>query len=191
MPPTRLPPDLERQLQNELDAGEAVLWSGQPLPGRYARQGIAPMLFGIPFTAFAVFWMYGASGFGHPINGPGPVAFFWLFGLPFLLIGLGMLLSPLWLWRKAGRTAYAVTDRRVLILGGGSFGSTNIRNVPPPALTDRTRTQFADGSGNLLFPRLTTVRYDSEGDRTTNTVGLYGIPDVKGVDDLIRRTFGN
>ena len=35
-----------------------------------------------------------------------------LFGLPFVLIGLGMLTAPHWAKRKALRTAYAVTDRR-------------------------------------------------------------------------------
>jgi hypothetical protein len=39
-----------------------------------------------------------------------------LFGVPFVLIGLGMLAAPYWMRRKAQNTVYALTDKRALIL---------------------------------------------------------------------------
>ncbi len=49
--------------------------------------------------------------------------FFPLFGVPFLLIGLGMLAAPLWAYLRTRGTVYAVTEgRAVIILGGGARG---------------------------------------------------------------------
>lgn len=194
-----LTPDLQRQVSSELGADETLLWAGQPDRGRMARLGTCPALFGIPFTLFALFWIAAATGIGSLVGGaarasgaPGPFGFFGffgLFGVPFVLVGLGLMLSPLWLTLKATRTAYAVTNRRVILFEGSLWRGTTVRTVAAGQLADRSRTQNPDGSGDLIFNRLTTVRYDSDGDRSTRRVGFYGIPDVHGVDDLIRRTF--
>src|SRR5215467_11130527 len=69
------------------DRGEKVLWWGKPDPQKYAfRKAWYSFLLGIPFFSFAVFWTYMTSRGGV----------FAAFGIPFLLIGLGMLLSPTW-----------------------------------------------------------------------------------------------
>ncbi len=207
-----LPPEQRRIVDAELTPGEALLWAGQPAPGRMARMGIVPMLVGIPFTAFALFWTAGAGGFALLFGGvahqAGAGAFaalplvFPLFGLIFVAAGVGMLLSPLWLTLKAGRTLYAVTDKRVLLWSGGVWGGRTVRSLSPAQLGDRARTQGADGGGDLVFPRAaalstyTDTGTDSGGfgySRTrtqVNQVGFYGIPDVKAVDDLLRQTFG-
>src|SRR6185437_12509968 len=101
---SELPLELDERVRSELSEGEQLLWVGQPLPRRYVRSSIPIVLFGIPFTGFALFWMAGASGVlfaGAAMNGgPGGFAAFLacfpLFGLPFLIIGLGMLTSPYW-----------------------------------------------------------------------------------------------
>ncbi len=206
-----LPPEQRQIVDAELTPGEALLWAGQPAPGRMARMGIVPMLVGIPFTAFALFWTAGAGGFALLFGGvahqAGAGAFaalplvFPLFGLIFVAAGVGMLLSPLWLTLKAGRTLYAVTDKRVLLWSGGVGGGRTVRSLSPAQLGDRARTQNADG-GDLVFPRAATLStYTDSGtdaggfgySRTrtqVNQVGFYGIPDVKAVDDLLRQTFG-
>ncbi len=66
-------------------------------PARMALKMIPMVLFGVLWTGFSVFWMWGASGFGQ---GDRIGSLFALFGLPFVLIGLGMLLSPFYnRWR--------------------------------------------------------------------------------------------
>src|SRR5262245_16089820 len=107
-----LPADLDARVRSEMRDGERLLWVGQPKPGRFARHAIPIVLFGIPWTAFALLWTGCASGilFGGFGNNDGPggfgafFAYFPLFGLLFVLIGLGMLSSPYWLWRQAKRT---------------------------------------------------------------------------------------
>src|SRR5688572_1960017 len=97
----QLPLDLDNRVHAELRDGERLVWVGQPHPGRASRAGIPMVLFGIPWTAFALFWMAGASGmlFGGFGNGGPPgfggfLACFPLFGIPFVLIGIGLLTSP-------------------------------------------------------------------------------------------------
>ena len=81
-----------------------------------------------------------------------------LFGIPFVLIGFGMLSSPYWTMRKARRTAYVLTTARAIIFDGGF--STTIRSFGPDRLTDLRRKQRADGSGDVIFER--KLSYDSD-----------------------------
>src|SRR5207247_633237 len=113
--------DLESRIQPELDAGERILWCGQPNPGRMWIHAVPILIFGIPWTLFAVFWMAMAIGFGtHASGPPGPFrSLFPLFGLPFVLIGIGMLSAPYWMARTARSTIYAITDKRALVISGG------------------------------------------------------------------------
>ena len=98
-------------IESSLDAGERLLWSGRPEPIQYApRKGWPTFLIGIPFLAFALFWTYMAS------SGPGPAALpFALFGIPFIAVGLGLVLSPAWHFLRAKQTTYALTARRTII----------------------------------------------------------------------------
>ncbi len=206
-----LPMDAQRRIDGELSPGETLLWAGQPSPGRVARQGIIPMLFGIPFTAFALFWTAAAGGFAFLAGGAAqsfsggngafaaPFLLFPLFGLIFVVAGVGLLLSPLWLSLGAKRTLYAVTNKRVIVWNGRVFGGVTVRSLSPAQLGDRARTEAGDGSGDLVFPRAATLSTYQDTDSTngfsqTRTrvtqCGFFGIPQVKQVDDLLRQAFG-
>ena len=54
--------EAQQAAQAQLDAGERLLWHGRPDPKRQMLGGLAIMLFGIPWTAFALFWTGAASG---------------------------------------------------------------------------------------------------------------------------------
>ena len=41
---------------------EQMVWAGQPRPGRFMRASIPMALFGIPFTAVAIFTLWAAFG---------------------------------------------------------------------------------------------------------------------------------
>lgn len=177
-----LPVELATLVDAELGKGERIVWIGQPIPSRLARSTLPIVLFGIPVTAFAFFWIVTASGI-RGLGFPGPSCFFVLFGIPFVLVGLGMLTSPVWMYLKAGRTVYAVTDRRALVIDGGLFGGMTVRSFEPASMTGLTRTQFADGSGNLIFQR--EYRPGGRHGRFI-AIGFFAIPDVKAVEDHIR-----
>jgi hypothetical protein len=179
-----LPREIAALIGAELASGERIVWAGQPMPGRFARGSIGVVLFGIPWTAFAIFWMAGASGFKMP-NFSNGFGFFPLFGVPFVLIGFGMLSAPYWARRKAQRTAYVITDRRALILAGGAWKSTTVRSFEPYRLADLRRVQYPDGTGDLIFER--TWKRDSDGDRQSADHGFLAIREVKAVEGFVRQ----
>ena len=178
----QLPSQLRTLIEGELNDGEKITWIGAPIPQRFAMRSIPTVLFGIPWTAFALFWMAGASGFQIP-DFREASDLFPLFGIPFVLIGIGMLSSPFWMMRKARKTAYILTNARAIIFDGGF--STTIRSFAPERLTDLRRKQRSDGSGDLIFER--KLSYDSDGDRQTSDHGFLAISDVKAVEDLVRQ----
>jgi hypothetical protein len=105
--------DVANAFKPYLGAGETVRWAGMPKQGLTFRPYD---LFLIPFSimwgGFAIFWEM------LVVSTDGPI-FMKLWGVPFVLIGLYMLIGRFFYdsyVRK--RTRYALTDRSALILGG-------------------------------------------------------------------------
>ncbi|MDD5272808.1 MAG: hypothetical protein PHU14_08835 [Methylovulum sp.] len=176
-----LTPAQQGLIQAELNRFEKVLWSSTPNPGRLAKKTLPVVIFAIPWTAFSLFWIASASGFKWP-DLSGGFGLFPLFGLPFLLIGLGMLLSPLLVAKKAAATAYAITNERAIIIEPGWFGGMNIRSFFPHQLSDIRKVQFADGNGDLILDN--NAPTDNRRGNATD-IGFFGIADVKKVEALI------
>ena len=178
-----LPYELRQMVDNELNDGESTMWAGQPKPSKLALKSLPIVLFAIPWTAFAVFWICGASGFKMPDFSKGGFSFFPLFGLPFVLIGLGMLSSPFWMMKKAKGTVYVLTDKRAIIFEGG--WRTNIRSLGPDQLRDLSRKQRSDGSGDIVFKK--EISYNNQGNNMpVKEIGFLCIDNVKEVEDKIR-----
>jgi len=121
------------------------MWQGRPSTGLILR----PIeLFLIPFSllwgGFALFWNIGVWTIG-----PGGDLPFKLFGVPFLLAGLYLIVGRFWLdahLRSGFR--YVVTDRRILILkeGGSTTKSVDIKRLPALEFDERS-----DGTGTIRF----------------------------------------
>ncbi len=108
--------ELENKVKHELEPGEKILWMEQPVPRYFTANSTGMFLFAIPWTAFAIFWICGAAGFKIPDFSKGHFNFFPLFGVPFVLIGIGLMSAPLRAYRKAFKTIYVITDRRAITL---------------------------------------------------------------------------
>lgn len=174
-----VPFELREQVERELDEGERLEWIGQPVPRFFDAQSTSAFLFAIPWTAFAVFWMFGAAGFKIP-NFQGPQSYFCLFGLPFVLTGCWMLSRPLITRRNMKQTVYAVTDRRVLIFVPHMF-STAVRSFEPEDLDGIQRRERRGGIGDLLFGA------HGAADATTIPDGFFNIREVREVEQSMRR----
>ena len=184
-----LPPKLRELLQDELRPDEKLVWSGPAIPRLWSAGTIAPVLFAIPWTAFAIFWTVGAAtatrSTGGSVGGGIMSSAFRLFGVPFILIGIAMLSTPLWTRRTLRNTVYAITDRRAISASINLFGTRKVQSFEPSRLTSMQRRQRADGSGDLIFEEFTT-RVGSG----TNTVrrGFFSVADVAEVENVIRDT---
>jgi len=86
-----IPKDLKQYIENELEAEEKIFWSEMPIKCFFTPKATGLFLFGIPWTAFALFWTAGAAFGTSQAEESGPFILFPLFGLPFILIGFGML----------------------------------------------------------------------------------------------------
>ena len=176
-----LPPELERRVADELAPGERLVWTGQPRPDLAMRPAGCLVPFGIVFAVFAVFWMVGATvvtgGFLAPC------------GLPFLGVGIALIASPAWLRRQARNTVYALTDRRALVWEPGWFGSVTVRSYTAAGLGHMSRSERADGGGDLVFEEFSTTNYSNDGPRSyTTRRGFLGIDRVRAVEELVRQT---
>jgi hypothetical protein len=178
-----LSPELSHLVETELAKGERIVWLGQPIPSRYARMGLGQFAFAIPFIAFSIFWIAAASGFKLPDFSKITVLFP-LWGVPFVLVGLWTLSTPLRLHRRALRTAYVITNVRALIVSRGALHGATIQSFGPSSLTSLLRTQLPDGSGHLYFkpPKPASNRRQA----SDPGVGFLAVSDVKEVEDLVR-----
>lgn len=181
----KIPKQLLQTIHRELDTGEIITWVEQPIARFFSAPSIGIILFGIPWTSFALFWMWGALGFQVPNfqNGIQPEHLFALFGLPFVLIGVLMLSSPYWQWQTMRNTVYLITDKRAIIIQGSS--STTIRSFSPDQIKDLYRRESQDGSGDIII----SVRHwkYSDGDTQREEIGFVGVRRVQQVEKMLKK----
>ena len=115
--------------------GEKLLWCGRPQQGLLFTSRDALLIpFSFLWGGFALFWETMVLSLGAPL-------LFRFWGVPFVLIGLYMVAGRFILdaWVRS-RTAYAVTNRRILIVRSGVFGnitSLSLDRLPNIQLKER------------------------------------------------------
>lgn len=174
---------LSMALGRELRTGERVMWQGRPIR-RLSLKSFGMYAFAIPWTAFALFWTAMASlGAGSVAEKDvGLLAWaFPLFGLPFVLIGFGMLAIPFAPLFYSGRVLYAATNQRLIELT--LWRSLNVKSVPARRIGMIDRNERRDGSGTLKIA--ISIGTDSDGDKTIEHFKIGEISDVKRVHELI------
>ncbi len=183
-------PHLRSAVQSEVRDGERLVWASQAVPRYFTGPAIGSVLFAIPWTGFAIFWTAMAFAGTRQATGDDAISigfryFFPLWGVPFILIGLGMFSAPFWMARRLRRTVYAITDRRAIVFAPGSFGSLKVQSFTADALASMERVERPDGSGDLIFEQYTQRRGSS-----THTVrhGFISVPRVRDVEDVLRKT---
>ncbi|MEU4715247.1 hypothetical protein AB0F73_16515 [Micromonospora purpureochromogenes] len=186
--------DNRRMIESDVELlpGERLLWEGRPLRHRLFR---APDALLIPvsllFFGFAVVWEASVLA-TRTAEGEPPPVFFALWGIPFVLAGLYLVVGRFVVRAIASRrTRYVLTDLRIVIIGGLSGNRTTsayLRSLPPPVMAEQP-----DRSGSLAFgafPGVLDGFYHRNGLRgwasepSSNPV-LWHIPEVHRVRDLI------
>jgi hypothetical protein len=180
---SQMPLELRQLIRAEMQPGEALRWVGQPRSRTFLLATIPAVLFGIPWTAFSIFWTVAAAGFALPsFDRIGWSLIFPLWGVPFILIGFCMLSSPFWAMLAARRTAYVITDRRAIIFDWG--WNRTVRSVQPSSFKGLYRREKRDGWGDIILSE--TVARDSDGDRTRMEVSFVDVENVRDVEKLLK-----
>ncbi len=137
--------EAEHLIRRELGPGERLLWSGQPRRGIRLQPADAVFIsFTLLWSGFAIVWEYQA------IEGAG--LFFALAGVPFILIGVYMIVGRFFAdARRRAKTAYALTDQRVLIVS--DFFGRRLTSLPLATSIELSVTERADRSGTTTFGR--------------------------------------
>ena len=136
--------DTQQEMSRELESGESLLWSGRPRQGVVFRKSDWFMVpFSLLWGGFAIFWEVSAVSGGAPF-------FFALFGVPFVLIGLHMIVGRFFVdMRQRARTYYALTNSRVIIIGG--LFSRTVKSLALRTLSDVSVSEIGDRSGTITF----------------------------------------
>jgi Bacterial PH domain len=169
-------------LEAQLGPREKLLWAGRPPRGIML---CAIDAFLIPFSlmwgGFAFFWEYSV------ITEKAPV-FFSLWGIPFVLVGLYVVIGRFLVDRKQReKTSYGITNERVLIVSG--VFSQTVKSLNLRTLSDVTMTERGDGSGSIAFGPTHPYSWWTQGmggwPGVPVSPGFDRIPDVKGVYETL------
>jgi hypothetical protein len=130
--------------REQLGPDEHLLWSGQPKTGVRLRPADLLMVpFSLMWGGFAIFWEWSVVTSGAPL-------FFMLWGIPFVLTGLYLIVGRFfWDAYRRSQTYYGLTNQRVFIVMKGVGGT--IKSLPLRTLTDVTLAASRDGSGSIQF----------------------------------------
>lgn len=169
---------------------ERMLWEGRPARHRLLRSADSLLIpFSIVWCGFVIFWESTALGLVGDQGAPG---FFAIWGGLFVLIGLYFVAGRFVVRAISSRRArYAVTDRRVVTLGGVTGRRTTsayLSSLPPPVIREQS-----DGSGSLAFgsfPGVTDTFRQRNGfaawhGESSDAPVLWDVKQVRYVRDLV------
>lgn len=131
-------------------------------------------LFGVVFFGFAVFWFEGAAKQSGLT--------FALFGAPFVIVGLGLVLSPFWHFFRGRQAIYALTDRRAVVDMPGWFPRR--LSVPLGQIRFVEAKLSPNGFGDVLFREI--ISSGGEGGSSITRDGFVAVPGADQADRLLR-----
>ena len=175
----------QTEIARALDSGESLIWSGAPRQGLLFRPSDSYFIpFSLLWGGFAIFWE------ASVLNTSGPNSLFMsIWGIPFVLIGLYMIIGRFFVdARIRAKTYYGLTDRRAIIVSG--LFSRTINSLPLRTLTDISLQERLDRSGTILFGRPQPYSSWSSGMRWPgmsqySTPAFDMIPNAKAVHDQL------
>lgn len=102
--------DERKRLESLLRSGETLHWTSRPDPKvLFSKADVFLVPFSLLWGGFAIFWEY------QVLTGDAP-ALFALFGIPFVLIGLYMIVGRfIYKSRRKRTTVYGLTDSRAIV----------------------------------------------------------------------------
>lgn len=213
--PSIIDPALDDRLRADVEPGERLVWTGQPRRGAYARRMLPAGIAGLAFLAFGIGAGFMVATMNTPIVPP-PEALaqmtpqeraVWerhqqpdamdrvlpfIFAGGFGLFGLPLSLIPIMAWFAAGRTAYAITDRGVIVQQGKLTGGYVSLRYQRSQLSSLQRTERSGGVGDLEFvsaPATDGTTTTGRGGRAPNVKsGFFGIDGVREVEQMLKKT---
>jgi hypothetical protein len=187
-----VPEKYKQRIEDELSKGERLIWCGQPSRRIVVIRSLIYTAIGaivaLSALVFALVNMMGRGAHvGNALMG----------GFIGVMVGIPLMLTPLWRLWKAGRTCYVLTSRRCIVWRCEWYGGVTMDNYSPAQLTNMFRRDmwlFGNGGGDVVFRTLTiitTTHYRRGGTSTSMQTYLYGflaVENVRDIERLVRET---
>jgi len=131
-------------VRSAMESSERLLWTGHPRQGLRLQGSDAFLIpFSIMWGGFAIFWELSALNMGAP-------AFFAVWGVPFVTVGLYMMVGRFVVdARTRSVTYYGLTDKRVIILTG--LLQRRVKSVSLQTLQEVELAEGREGRGTITF----------------------------------------
>jgi hypothetical protein len=176
-----LDPDENRELQDELESSERLLWSGKSTKGLMFRPtDIFAVPFSILWCGFAVYWIFGANNANAP-------PFFLAFGAVFVIAGLYFVFGRFIVDAMTRRrTIYGLTDRRAIVISG--LLGRNARSVDLKSCSEITVRKSGGGTGTITFGPYNPMMLTGFGNMSPggfNSPAFEAIENVSDVDRMV------
>jgi hypothetical protein len=169
----------------ELDAGENMIWSGRPIaPWLAVRRAAPPLLVAIVLmTMCAIYWY--ELNYAAPRSDPklqsmmvvGQI----VFGTLAAALSAFSIAAALWMWQRAYRTTYHLTNRRVVIDTAGPFPRRTSIPLEHLRFIDLRSSFF--GPSDLIFAEANHFSINGWGKRGE---GFIATPEATHVERLVR-----
>lgn len=178
-----MPTEYDEKLQNSLEPGETVLWTGCPVPRFWDETSVSGLRFGLLMLLFCT-WLgvmiavfVGADSFWYTLP------FYAVLSL-FVALGVWMAFAP-WLYhRELERTRYALTTRRAIIL---SRKKKEIELKAYPLGPDllRARHYHQGGGGDLVFDYEETGKENNK--PLQRSIGFVSLAEIQPVEAMLHK----
>lgn len=185
-----LPAKLQSAIERELDEGETIRWSSRPQSAVLWRELRASALpFAYLFSAFA--GLIVLASVVAPMGEPGleseRASFYGMAGFCVAIAMCGVIGSIFYARYTAATTAYAITNRRVIILQRTLRGVVTERDYRADELIHFARREYPDGAGTLTIE---SARGAGTSAQVSARHKLRAIEGVVEVERMLRAQFG-
>lgn len=173
-----------------LESREELLWAGRPDPLRMARARTGIALAGLAVVLLLsltplrqYFTPISPNTEDVSVSSQGDISFVEAIPFSMFLAGIVLVLQPFAAYYYAGRTTYAVTGKRLLMVRRDMLGIL-VKTARYEAIEDPILNQRAGGTGDIFFFRKASI---PENDRGPSPLTKFlGIRDAEQVLRLIR-----
>ena len=160
--------------QPYISAGEFILWKGKPEKGSLlTAQDVFLIPFSIFWCGFAIFWTVTAATSG---------GLFALFGIPFVCVGLYILVGRFFWTAYMRKNTYSViTSQKIIRKRGNRVDMLDGKSLPAVHVT-----VHKNGCGTIRFGEVSPYNRNSF-DPNQGLFVLENIPNVASVQQLLSR----
>ena len=157
-----VPVEFKEKILADLGTNERLAWLAQPVGAIVFRRSLGYLIVGALIALVSLFWIVCASLTKPAVNakvaaaqkgkGPAPASSLNI-TIPavIFLVGIGVGLVPVYRWKMAQRTCYALTNRRAIVHKGGLFGPIRENYAPSEVAAMRRSDSWIYGGGGDLI----------------------------------------